>query len=605
VTGRSDELNSPADHPPPTDPATTVPVASPVRPTRRRALSGLAAAGGLAGVAALAAACDPPRNASGPGAVSPPAPRGSVATGATRSAAGTPAESPGAGGGSPSASTTAGAPGTSGTPTAPVSAPPSGGGAGTSTAAHPAAVTAGDWRALAAGLQGTLVRPGDSGFAAAAPVFNTRFDAVTPAAVVRCAGPADVVAAVGFARRFGLRAVPRAGGHGYLGSGTVGGGLVIDTGPLTGVRWDAASATAAIGAGTRLVDVHQGLDVHGRGLPAGSCPAVGMGGSALGGGLGVVSTAHGLTCDAVRSVDVVTADGRHRTVSATAEPDLFWALRGGGGGTVAIATSFRVDAFRTSDCGLFFASWPWSAAASVVAGWQRRLAVAPDSAWSNLHLDVSPASRSVSVSGVSLTGSATADAAALVAAVGVDPRSVSTQTSTYLHTMLVEAGCSRVGFTACHPSPVGSLQRQGFLAGSSVLARTLPDRGIAALLRAVSAGASAGLAVAAICDPLGGAAGRVPPAATAFPWRRAAASVQWYAGLPTPASPGAVARAQSWVATSRAGLRPWSAGAYVNYPDASVTDPRTYHGDTATRLRGVLRRYDPDGFFDGPGRLAA
>jgi len=556
--------------------------------------------GGLAGVAALAAACDPPRATPGPGALRSSVPPGTSSAGApARSAAGAAHAAPS------TASTGAAAPSVSGTPSGRASAAPSGGGAGTSTAAHPGAVAAADWRALPAGLQGTLVRPGESGFAAAAPVFNTRFDAVTPAAVVRCAGPADVVAAVGFARRFGLRAVPRAGGHGYLGSGTVAGGLVIDTGPLAGVRWDAASTTATIGAGTRLVDVHQGLDVHGRGLPAGSCPAVGMGGSALGGGLGVVSTAHGLTCDAVRSVDVVTADGRRRTVSATAEPDLFWALRGGGGGTVAIATSFRVDAFRTSDCGLFFASWPWSAARSVVAGWQRRLAVAPDSAWSNLHLDVSPASRSVSVSGVSLTGSATADAAALVAAVGIDPVSVSSQTSSYLHTMLVEAGCSRVGFTACHPSPAGSLRRQGFLAGSSVLARTLPDRGITALLRATVAGASAGLAVAAICDPLGGAAGRVAPAATAFPWRRAAASVQWYAGLPTPASPGAVARAQSWVAASRAGLRPWSAGAYVNYPDASVADPRTYHGDTASRLRGVLRRYDPAGFFDGPGRLAA
>lgn len=461
-----------------------------------------------------------------------------------------------------------------------------------------------DWRALAAGLRGSLLQPGQGGFAGASHVYNTRFDAVTPAAVVRCADPADIVASVAFARRFGLRAVAKAGGHGYLGSATVAQGMVIDTGPMAGVSYDAAGGTATIGAGARLVDVYNGLAAHGRSIPGGSCPAVGMGGHVLGGGLGVVSNAYGLACDAVLAIDVVTADGRSRTVSASVEPDLFWALRGGGGGTVGIATAFHVRPFPTSDCGLFFASWPWSAAARVVAGWQRRVAVMPDSAWCNLHLDVKHASRSVSVSGVSLTGSATADAAALVAAVGVEPASLSSQTSSYLHTMLVEAGCSRIGFQGCHLVPAGSLPRQGFLAGSTVVARQLPAAGIARLVGAVSAGAATGLEVAAECDPLGGAAGRVPAAATSFPWRRAAFSVQWYAGLTTPAPSSSVARAQSWVATSRGAMATWSAGSYVNYPDASVTRPADFHGATTARLSGVLRRYDPTGFFTGPGRLA-
>jgi FAD/FMN-containing dehydrogenase len=550
--------------------------------SRRRAVQTLAGLGGAAGLAALAvsAGCTSTPTARTRTVTSSPGPTG---TGSPPPTARPSTVTSPTGGGSPSPSQ--------------VTATGPGGSRSRST------VTAADWRALASGLAGSLLRPSAAGFGAASHVFNTRFDAVTPAAVVRCAHPADVVAAIAFAQRHGLHAVPRAGGHGYLGSSTVGAGLVIDTGPLDAVSYDAASSTATIGPGARLVDVYGGLAEAGRSIPAGSCPAVGMGGSALGGGLGVVSHAYGLTCDVVTAIDVVTADGRSRTVSATAEPDLFWALRGGGGGTIAIATSFRVQTFPTADCGLFFASWPWSAAARVVAGWQRWIATMPDSSWGNLHLNASGSNRSVSVSGVSLTGSAGGTAAALVAAVGVEPSSLSSQTSSFLHTMLVEAGCSADGLAECHLAPAGNLARQGFLAGSTVAGAALGASGITRLLGAVAAGGSAGLPVSAICDPLGGAVGRVSAAATAFPWRAAAFSVQWYSGLPTPAPAATVARAQSWVASSRHALAPWAVGAYVNYPDASVVHPQAFHGATTSRLTSILRRYDPDGFFTGPGRL--
>lgn len=551
--------------------------------TRRTAVRVLTGLTGAAGLGALAASA---------GCTSPTAtPTPTVTPTPTRTPSGQP-------GPSVSTGTSATSPPGSPTPSAVTTVPS----APTSTRA-PATLRPADWRGLAAGLDGSLLLPADPGFGSAAEVFNTRFDAVAPAGVVRCTHPADVVTAIAFARRHGLRAVPRGGGHGYLGSSTIAGGLVVDTGPLNRVTYDAASTTATIGPGARLVDVYSGLSAAGRSIPAGSCPAVGMGGSALGGGLGVVSHAYGLTCDVVSAVDVVTADGRSRTVSATAEPDLFWALRGGGGGTVGIATSFRARTFPTSDCGLFFASWPWSAAARVVAGWQRWIASMPDSAWANLHLAADGPTRSVAVAGVSVSGDAAADAAALVAAVGVEPSSLSSQVSPYLHTMLVEAGCAADGLAECHLAPAGHLAREGFLAGSTVVGAALPAGAIDRLVGTVRAGGDAGGDVAAICDPLGGAVGRVPAAATAFPWRAAAFSVQWYSGLPTPAPAATVARAQSWVGTSRQALSPWAVGAYVNYPDASVVHPQAFHGSTTARLTGVLRRYDPSGFFTGPGRL--
>src|SRR5437660_1397579 len=107
-------------------------------------------------------------------------------------------------------------------------------------------------------------------------------------------------------------------------------GLVVDLAGMSGVQVD--GDTAVIGAGARLIDVYTALAAAGRCLPAGSCPSVGIAGLTLGGGIGVLARKYGLTCDSLTGATVVTADGASRTVSVSAEPDLFWALRGGGGG---------------------------------------------------------------------------------------------------------------------------------------------------------------------------------------------------------------------------------------------------------------------------------
>ncbi|MHB8631054.1 MAG: FAD-binding oxidoreductase, partial [Candidatus Limnocylindria bacterium] len=196
-----------------------------------------------------------------------------------------------------------------------------------------------DWQALGARLRGTLVRTGDSAYDSARLLYNTRFDGLRPQAIARCASVADVQACIEFARRNGIAIAARSGGHSY-GGWSGGPGLVVDVAGLASI--DVRGDTAAIGAGVRLADAYAAVGARGRGIAAGSCPTVGIAGLTLGGGLGVLSRAWGLTCDSVVSVDLVTADGTVRTADAQRDPELFWALRGGGGGNFGIVTSFTL-----------------------------------------------------------------------------------------------------------------------------------------------------------------------------------------------------------------------------------------------------------------------
>jgi FAD/FMN-containing dehydrogenase len=130
----------------------------------------------------------------------------------------------------------------------------------------------------------------------------------------------------------------------------------------------AADGTATIGAGARLIDVYSTLAARGRGIAAGSCPTVGIGGLALGGGVGLSSRAHGTTSDNVVSLRIVTADGRLVICDARRNADLFWACRGGGGGSFGVVVDFRLRSFPVSAGGsYFFVDWEWAEASDAVA----------------------------------------------------------------------------------------------------------------------------------------------------------------------------------------------------------------------------------------------
>jgi FAD/FMN-containing dehydrogenase len=458
--------------------------------------------------------------------------------------------------------------------------------------------TPADWRALAAGLHGSLVQPGETGFAVAHRLYDPRWDTVVPAAVVRATRAHDVVEAIRFATRHGLRITPRGGGHSYLGASSSPGGLVVDLRGIDAVGYDAASKTATIGGGAQLIDVYRHLSTHGRGIPGGTCPTVGVAGLAQGGGFGIFDRLHGLTCDVVTEMDVVTAVGRKVQASPTVNPDLFWALRGGGGGDFGIVTGMRLRTFRTGNIGRWAARWPWSRAARVVAGWQTFLTTADRDTWANLHLDVVPSGRSVLVIGFSLSGHPGADRDALVSHVGVDPSATSTSTHSHLDTVMSLAGCESE--SSCHLPPQGTFARESFVAGSTVAKTWLSAPGIARLVAAVDDHPAWTGERHAVCDPLGGRVAQVDASATAFPWRSAPFTVQWYAALPVSHPPADVSAAGQWVAAARRRLAPDSAGAYINYPSADVTASASYHGAAFARLRLVKAAWDPGAVFRPP-----
>lgn len=198
-----------------------------------------------------------------------------------------------------------------------------------------------DEQALRDALAGDLVTPGDDEYDDARQVWNGMIDKY-PAAIARCTGTADVVAAVEFARDHDLFPAVRGGGHNVAGNATCDGGLVIDLSEMNGVHVDLHDQTARAEGGATLGDVDRETQLHGLATTLGVVSQTGIGGLTLSGGMGHLRREYGLACDNVRSADVVTADGEVRTASADADSDLLWALKGGGG-NFGVVTSLEYD----------------------------------------------------------------------------------------------------------------------------------------------------------------------------------------------------------------------------------------------------------------------
>ena len=198
--------------------------------------------------------------------------------------------------------------------------------------------------ALGPGFAGRVTSPGDPDYDAARQVWNAMAGR-RPGLIVRCASTADVVTAVNAARRFGLRPAVRGGGHNVAGRGTSDGGLVIDLSGMRGVTVREDALLVDVAGGARLADLDAATGPLGLVVPAGVMSETGIGGLALGGGIGWLSRRFGLTCDQFESLEVVLADGSVVEVSGNSHPDLFWALRGGGG-NFGIVTRFTFRAHR-------------------------------------------------------------------------------------------------------------------------------------------------------------------------------------------------------------------------------------------------------------------
>lgn len=484
----------------------------------------------------------------------------------------------------------------------------SGHGSPSTTAASPSpSATSGkpSLASLSQQLSTPLILPGNSAYASTAQLYNPRFDASShPAAIARCASTDDVVACVRFAAAGGAPLALRNGGHSY-GGWSSGPGLVVDVRPMSTVTVDTASGTARIGAGAQLIDVYAALAAQGVAIAAGSCPTVGITGLGLAGGVGVLARAWGLTCDLVESVQLVTADGTLREVDATHDPDLFWALRGGGGGSFGAVTALTLAVKPAPQVETFFYSWDISHGPQVLAAWQNWIGGTDRQLWSTCKLlgDPPKGTAVATVSGTWIGPQSSLDAqlAPLLSAIGAGPSSTSKTSQDYAHAMLLEAGCSGQTATQCATSALTPAKRQPFAATSAILDQPLPAAGIsAAVARAQAASGVPGLFEGGISfDSLGGAVADVAASDTAFVHRTALASIQFTATWTSMASSPDPAPFDAYVRAGRSALSQWTGdGAYVGYADASLTDyPSAYWGANYPRLQAVKKQYDPQNLF--------
>jgi FAD binding domain/Berberine and berberine like len=229
---------------------------------------------------------------------------------------------------------------------------------------------------LRARVSGAVIAPSDAEYEEARHVFNGMTDK-RPAAVVRCTGPADVVAVIAAARRDGLDLSVRGGAHSAPGFGTNDGGLVIDLSPLQDVAVDPDAKTARAGGGCKWAGFNEATHAHGLATTGGIIGSTGIAGLTLGGGIGYLARKYGLSCDNLVSAEVVTAAGEVVTASETENADLFWALRGGGG-NFGVVTTFEYRLHPVAEVYGGPIAYPVDRAAEVLRMYREYIAEAPE-----------------------------------------------------------------------------------------------------------------------------------------------------------------------------------------------------------------------------------
>jgi hypothetical protein len=467
-----------------------------------------------------------------------------------------------------------------------------------------------DWRGLARSVTGTVARPGDTSYPTVKLTENPRWDSAKPLAIVSAASPADVAAAILFAVKNGLPLAVRSGGHnypGYSAGGAPGTGvppsLVIDTRRMNAITFSGSQVT--IGAGASLAQVYDTLGNKGVAIPGGSCATVGIAGLTLGGGVGVLVRAYGLTIDSLTAVEIVTADGTTGTATSTHNSDLFWACRGGGGGHLGVVTSLTFTTVAAPPVTMFSLSWPFASAAAVIAAWQDWAPTADSRLWSTLKILNGPKYGSnpglfVSGTWIGAASDLNAQFAPFFAAAGA-PASNLRGTYAYHDAMMRYAGCATTPIAQCTTAPGGALTRESFGATSHIAGAKLSAAGIQQVIDRVAAAKSVpGVREAGISmDALGGAVAKVAPSATAYPHRKALASIQYTATFPDGTDPAPL---DAYVRGFRKAMVPyWGDGAYVNYSDASLPDPAaSYFVGNAARLKTVRAKWDPHRVFTQP-----
>ena len=440
---------------------------------------------------------------------------------------------------------------------------------------------------LRSSVRGAIIQPGDEAYDSARKVYNGMIDK-RPALVVRCVDVADVIAAVDYARTNHTLTAIRGGGHNGGGLGTCDGGLVIDLSGMKGVRVDRAARTARVAGGALWGEVDHATHPFGLAVPSGFISTTGVGGLTLGGGIGYLTRAYGLTIDNLLSADVVLADGSVVTADEQSNADLFWALRGGGGNFgVVTSFEFRAHPVRTLHAGPTF--WPLDQTAEVMAAYRDFIVRAPEHVNGFFaFLTVPPAPmfpehlhmKKVACVMWACTGSsAQADAATKPL------RSVGKPLLDHQAEMPLPAVNSL--FDALYPPGLQWYWRADFV-------NELSDEAIA---RHAQYGAALPTMHSTMhLYAIDGAAHRVGAEDTAFSYRDANWAEVIVGVDPDPANAGAIT---TWCKEYFDALHPYSAGgAYVNFMmDEGQERVQASFRDNYDRLAAIKHKYDPANLF--------
>ena len=437
------------------------------------------------------------------------------------------------------------------------------------------------WGALDDVVEGSVILPRDANFRTAKSVFNSRFDGSTPSAVVTAKSTGDVQRAVKFAADNGIRVAARGGGHSYVGDSAAADAMVIDLRQLGGgISSDSGAGLATISAAAELNSVQEALDADGQAIPTGSCPSVGVSGLTLGGGLGADTRRWGLTCDALVSATVVLPSGDVVVASQDEHDDLFWALRGGGGGHFGVVTSFTFRTFPVAARDVVTLVFPEGDAAQAILGWHEWISAADPANWSMVNITASESGLRCSVVVATSAGDGPGATDDLVAAVGTPPVDDNRRTLSHMDFVRYFAGGD------------GATKPRAVVAGSDIVGE-MTDDAAESVVAAVSARPQQVGAATVIVESLSGAVSDIDPDGTAFPWRHQAACLQWYT---EPSSAEAVDAAKGWLTDAHKTMGSHSVGGYVNYLESGVPAARYFAGNL-DRLTAVRSKYDPDGLM--------
>lgn len=471
------------------------------------------------------------------------------------------------------------------------------------------------WNRLRSAIQGDVVLPSDDGYALAKQGQFIQYDAINPAAIAFCETPQDVRTCVLFTQVCGLPLRVRSGGHNLNGWST-GEGLIIDVGRIA--HTTVTGRTVRVGPGSQSVDALSALAPLGLQLVTGTCPTVRAGGFISGGGVGFQTRPFGTASDQVVSAKVVLADGRIVNCSATSEPDLYWAVRGGGGGNFGIVVDFEVRPVEAPRMVTYNTLWSYEDAPAVIAAWQAWMLEASRKLGSSLFVLPPGGGGTAGEPLIRIYGGHHGTEAELTAALaelteraGVQPVSSTTHDDSFSEAMKSLYGCGELTLDQCHRSgsqPGAQLYRTPYQQQSFRLSdRAAGSAEISNLVAAYDAQAAEIPFRFIQAFALGGAANDVAPGASAYVHR----SAQFLIGFqsfdlnPQPA-PEVVAQHAAWTDRAAAALTPLASGSYINFPSSRLNNDwgRANYGANYTRLRAVKRRYDRWGVFDHPGGVA-